>query len=65
MITKDKRISVGEDVKNNAVHFYAGLKGISIDDAQKEFEQQLNRGDPLAVSALRLAEREIFSRIDK
>jgi hypothetical protein len=63
MLTKDQRISVGENVKNNAVHFYAGLKGISIDDAQREFEEELYRANELAVSALRLAEREVMSSI--
>ncbi len=65
MLTQEQRTAFGKSVKDIARHYFVGLEGISIDDAQKEFEQQLNRGDPLAVSALRLAEREIFSRIDK
>ncbi len=64
MVTQDQRISIGEKVKDIAWHYFAGLKGISIKDAQKEFEKQLYRDDPLAVSALRLAEREAFSGID-
>lgn len=65
MVTQDQRISIGKNVKSNAVHFYAGLKGISFDDAQREFEEELYRANELAVSALRLAEREAFSGKDE
>ena len=61
MFNLEYRISVGKSVKDIAWHYFAGLKGISIKDAQKEFEKELTRGDLLAASALRMAEREVLS----
>ena len=65
MLTQEQRTAFGKSVKDIARHYFVGLEGISIDDAQREFEEELYRANELAVSALRLAEREIFSRIDK
>jgi hypothetical protein len=55
------RTSFGQTVKDIAWQYFVGLKGISPNEAKEQFEIQLQRGDPLALSALRMAEKEVLS----
>ena len=51
---------MGQNVKDIAWHYYAGLKGISLTDAKKEFSERLFANDILVDTALRMAVNEAF-----
>ena len=57
-----ERISLGKSVFDIAAQYYAGLKRCSIEEAKKEFQERVHSDSPLASSALRLAELEMFHR---
>lgn len=59
MVESELRVSMGQKVKDIAHHYYAGLKGLSLEEAKKQFEQRVVVGDSMAISALRMAEREV------
>lgn len=61
MATEDIRKSMGQTVRDTAVHYYEGLARISSDLAAKQFESRLFSNDPLAISALRMAEFEFLA----
>lgn len=54
---------MGKSVIDIAWHYYAGLRKISLEEAQEKFNQFLFVGDPVIESALRMAEREVMSGI--
>ena len=58
---QEYRISLGQKVKDIASHYFAGLEEISPNEAKQQFVRQLARGDLLAASALRMAEKEVLS----
>ncbi len=64
-MTEEQRVSMGQHVKDTAWHYYAGLKGIPLTDAKKEFNDRLVDHDMLVDTALRMAEREVLAGIDK
>lgn len=64
LVSREDRISLGKSVIDIAWHYYAGLRKIPLEDAQKQFNEQVYLGDPLAESALRMAEREVMAGID-
>ena len=51
---------MGQNVKDIAWRYYAGLKGISLTDAKKEFSERLFANDILVDTALRMAVNEAF-----
>lgn len=51
---------MGQNVREIAWHYYAGLKGITLKEAQEEFNKYLINESPLALSALRMAEYEVL-----
>lgn len=57
------RKSWGQRVRDTAIHYYEGLANISTDLASEQFRQRLSLNDPLALSALRLAENEILVEV--
>lgn len=56
----DDRKNMGQNVREIAWHYYAGLKGITLKEAQEEFNKYLINESPLALSALRMAEYEVL-----
>lgn len=63
-MNREYRISIGKSVIDIAWHYYAGLRKIPLEEAQQQFNEQLHLGDPLAESALRMAEREVMAGND-
>lgn len=61
MATEENRKSIGQEVRDIAVHYYEGLAKVSGDVASEQFKNKLYLNDPLALSALRLAEFEILA----
>ncbi|MHB1647759.1 MAG: hypothetical protein ACYCR8_03295 [Cuniculiplasma sp.] len=59
-MTEEQRVHMGQNVKDIAWHYYAGLKGISLTDAKKEFSERLFANDILVDTALRMATTEVF-----
>lgn len=58
MLDKKTRVSVGQTVADIAVHYYAGLSGRSVEEAEEVFKKAVLEAYPLAECALRLAEHE-------
>jgi hypothetical protein len=63
MVSAESRCITGQIVIDNAVHYYEGLTKLNGDEAAKQFKNRLSSNDALAVSALRLAEKEAFSSV--
>jgi hypothetical protein len=61
LVDSELRVSMGQTVKDIAHHYYAGLKGLSLEEAKRQFEEHVVVGDSIAISALRMAEREVCS----
>ena len=59
-MTEEQRESMGRHVIDTAWHYYAGLRGISLTDAKKEFSERLFANDILVDTALRMATTEVF-----
>ena len=51
---------MGRHVIDTAWHYYAGLKGISLTDAKKQFNERLVDNDIIVNTALRMAVTEVF-----
>lgn len=63
MVKQEDRISIGESVRDRAVHYYMGLTGNSNEETAKEtFKYGVSSDDSLIASALRLAEHEVLHR---
>ena len=63
MVSAETRRITGQIVIDTAVHYYEGLAKLSGDEAAKQFKNRLSSNDALAVSALRMAEKEAFSGV--
>lgn len=59
MADEKGRRSMGQNVRQLAVQYFEGLAGLEKAEAEKFFKSALSAGDPLANSALRMAEHEI------
>ena len=59
-MTEEQRESMGRHVIDTAWHYYAGLKGISLTDAKKQFNERLVDNDIIVNTALRMAVTEVF-----
>ena len=60
MVEQKDRISMGENVRKIALHYYMGLTGENEYNAEKTFRSALASDSNLATSALRMAEHEIL-----
>ena len=65
MLDEKQRRSIGQEVKSIALHYYIGLAGMSEKEAEKAFLARLVSNDAIAISALRLAEREAMAGADQ
>jgi hypothetical protein len=60
MFEKSTRISMGQGVRSIAIHYYIGLTGIKESEAENSFDDAIKSHNPIVVSALRMAEYEVF-----
>lgn len=60
MVEKDGRVSLGQTVREIALHYYMGLTGQNEYNAEKSFATALASNNNLVGSALRMAEHEVL-----